>query len=111
MGRRDGQALFWVWFLKLHVKSVFTRKQRPRRRGAPRRAGGIFNSHAQNVHGTVLDENRGRRRGPPWGAAAANVNFWLIVYLMICIELLLSFKRYIWVLELQCYSGNLCLGL
>ena len=43
------------------------------RRGAPRRAGRKFIPMHQNVHGTVLDENRSRRRGPPWGAAAARV--------------------------------------
>ena len=62
------------------------------RRGAPRRAGGIILPIHQKVHGTVLDVNRGRRRGPPWGAAASRVKFWYFVYFMICIGA-------IWVLD------------
>ena len=83
MGRRGGRASFCEnGFKNLYIK-MFYEKNKDRlaegRRGAPRRAGRNFYSHAQNVHGTVLGENRDWRRGPPRGAAAASVHFWLFV--------------------------------
>ena len=74
LGRRGspwGAAAVGLIFVGMTFQTVlkifYEVLKTPRHRGPPRRAGRNFYSHAQNVYGTVLGENRagaeGRRGG------------------------------------------------
>ena len=74
-----------MWYVYIMFYEKREHRHAAARRGAPRRAGdkSLFPYRESAWHCSGREQCR--RRGPPWGAAAARVQFWYFVYFVICI--------------------------